>query len=72
MWSAIAPVLSTGGLGAVLLVAYWLHRDAVKAHERRADDWRAAAEAAAKRADLKDTQMGILLGRHNGEREPML
>lgn len=55
----------------MLLVAYWLHRDAVRAHERRADDWRTAAEAAAKRADLKDEQMSILLGRH-GEREPML
>lgn len=55
----------------MLLVAYWLHRDAVRAHERRADDWKTAAEAAAKRADLKDEQMGILLGRH-GEREPML
>lgn len=64
MWSSIAPILGTGGAVSVLAwVAYRLHLDAVLAERRRADDWKTAAEAAQARADLKEQQMGILLGR---------
>ncbi len=68
MWSQIAPYLGTGGAVSVLAwIAYRLHLDAVSAERRRADDWKTAAEAAQARADLKEQQMGILLGR---TREP--
>jgi hypothetical protein len=70
MWDALVPWLAQGGVtGAIAYIGYRLHKDAVHAHEQRADDWRKAAEAAQARADLKDTQMGILLGR-TPDREP--
>lgn len=68
MWDTFAPFLAQGGITGVLAwIGYRLHTDAVKAERGRADDWRRAAEAAQARADLKDAQMGILLGR---DREP--
>jgi hypothetical protein len=64
MWDTFAPFLAQGGITGVLAwVGYRLHMDAVRAERGRADDWRRAAEAAQARADLKDQQMGILLGR---------
>lgn len=48
---------------AVLGFAYKLHYDAVRAERGRADDARARAEAAEKRADTHWEQIGILLGR---------
>lgn len=52
-------------LGPGLLgLGYKLHYDAVKAERGRADDARARAEAAERRADLREEQIAILLGRH--------
>jgi len=64
MWQSVAPWLAQGGaLGVVAMVFYRLHRDAVAAEQRRADDWRKAWEAERERADVRDGQLGILLGR---------
>lgn len=62
MWPTIAPFLGGGGLAAVIWLAYKLHADAVAAERRRADEWSAAYRAERERADLKEQQMGILLG----------
>lgn len=70
MWDTFAPFLAQGGITGVLAwVGYRLHVDAVKAERGRADDARARAEAAEKRADLREEQISILLGR---VREPNL
>ena len=63
-WETLAPFLAQGGItGALLLIGYRLHRDAVDAERRRADDARARAEAAEKRAEVREEQLSILLGR---------
>lgn len=64
MWEMLAPLLTTGGIvGVVSTVFYRLHRSAVQAERRRADDWFEAYKAERARADLKEKQIGILLGR---------
>lgn len=64
MWETFAPWLAQGGVTGILAwVGYRLHMDAVKAERGRADDARARAEAAEKRADLREEQISILLGR---------
>lgn len=71
MWQSVAPWLAQGGaLGVVSWVFYRLHRDAIAAEQRRADDWRAAAEATQARADVREEQLGIMLGRAPAK-EPM-
>jgi hypothetical protein len=71
VWDSLAPWLASGGgagiAGAIAWLVYRLHADAVAAERRRADDWRAAAVAAEARADVREGQIGILLGR---AREP--
>lgn len=62
MWSSIVPYLG-GGFGvAVLWFVYKMHASAVGAERRRADEWYQAYKAERARADLKEQQMGILLG----------
>lgn len=64
MWPMVAPWLAPGSITGVLgLLAYRLHNDAVRAERGRADDARARAVAAEARADLREQQIGILLGR---------
>ena len=66
-WETLAPFLTQGGItGILVFTGYRLHRDAVDAERRRADDARKRAEAAEARAELREQQIGILLGRHNG------
>lgn len=63
-WDSLAPWLAPGGIGTLLCwLGYRLHVDAVTAERRRADDWRTAWEAERERADLRESQMSILLGR---------
>jgi hypothetical protein len=55
-----ALILVLGGLVALLVrVAYRLHNDAVQAQRERADDNRARAEAAEKRADIREDQLAM-------------
>jgi len=67
MQALLAWFLAPSGFGALLWLGYKLHSDAVKAERGRADDARARAEAAERRADEREKQIGILLG---GFREP--
>lgn len=64
---------AAGGLAHLLAVIAWIvykfHVDAVQAERRRADDARAGREAAERRADLREDQMGVLMGRGR-DREP--
>lgn len=68
------PWLASGGgvgiAGAIAWLVYRLHTDAVTAHrqraeaaEKRADDWRTAWSAERDRADMREDQIGVLLGR---------
>lgn len=67
MWETVAQTVGTGGGAGVLAwIFYRLHRSAIQAEKRRADDWREACVAERARADLKDQQIGILLGRVRG------
>jgi hypothetical protein len=78
VWQAIFPWIAGGGLPGLAWIVYRLHKDAVTATQKgaeqaiaaerqRADDWRAAAEAAAKRADVREQQLATLL---RAAREP--
>lgn len=62
MWEAVAPWVAQGGaLGVVSWVFYQLHRSAIEAEQRRADDWRTAWQAERDRANVRDEQIGILI-----------
>lgn len=64
VWDTLVPLFTTGGIvGVVATVFYRLHKSAIGAERRRADDWREAYRAERARADLKEKQIGILLGR---------
>lgn len=64
MWETLAPWLAQSGVtGVIAWVFYRLHLAAVSAERRRADDWRAAWEAADKRANLREEQISKLLSR---------
>ena len=74
MWESLAPWFAGGGgaglAGFLSWLVYKLHADAVTAHrqraeaaERRADDWRTAWSAERDRADMREDQIGVLLGR---------
>ena len=68
-WQDLAPFLTQGGITGVLaFIGYRLHRDAVDAERRRADDARDAAKAAEARADLREQQINILIGRQRNGR----
>ena len=70
-WETLAPFLTQGGITGVLaFIGYRLHRDAVDAERRRADDARERAKAAEARADLREQQIDILIGRRNGGGRP--
>lgn len=70
-WETLAPFLAQGGITGVLAFIYYrLHRDAVDAERRRADDARARAVAAEARADLREQQINVLIGRRNGSGRP--
>jgi hypothetical protein len=51
----------SGVFGLVMLVAYWLHRDAVRAHDQRATDWKTAYEREVARADERERQLEHIL-----------
>lgn len=68
MWPTLAPFLGTGGIaGLALWIMYRLHRDAIQSERGRADDARARAVAAEKRADLLEERISILLGGRSKE-----
>jgi hypothetical protein len=70
-WEELAPFLTQGGITSVLaFIAYRMHRDAVDAHDKRANDARERAEAAEARAELREQQINILVGRRNGGGRP--
>lgn len=70
-WQELTPFLAQGGVTSVLaFIAYKLHRDAVDAHDKRANDARERAEAAEARADLREQQINVLIGRRNGSGRP--
>lgn len=51
--------------GVFGLIVWWIrntHRDAIRAHEQRASEWKAAAEANAARADDLTRQLLHILG----------
>lgn len=58
----VALLIQGGIIGAVASVFGMLHRSAVRAHERRADDWRSAFELERHRADEATRQLATLLG----------
>jgi hypothetical protein len=58
----LAQLAAEGGImGAVIWAMVWLHRSAVAAEQRRADDWRSVAKLASDRADERDRQLISLL-----------
>lgn len=67
MWDTLAPWLAPPGVGGFLWLLYRLHRDAIAAEKGRADDARARAIAAEKRADLLEDRISILLGGRSKE-----
>lgn len=61
-WSELLPFFAqTGVFGVVAVVAYYLHRDSVRAHDKRATEWKSAYEAATKRADEADRQRNEII-----------
>jgi hypothetical protein len=62
MFADLLPFVTQAGVVGVLAwVAYRLHLDAVRAERGRADDWRAAAQREAARADERDRQLAHIL-----------
>jgi hypothetical protein len=51
----------TGVFGVVSLVFYWLHRDAVRTHEQRAEDWKATARDWQATAEERERQLAHIL-----------
>lgn len=60
-----------GGLTATMTVlarvGYKLHKDAIAAHDKRADEWHAAWQAERAAREVREEQLGIVLSR---PREP--
>jgi hypothetical protein len=71
-WSEWAPFLAQGGVTSILLlIGYRLHKDAVDAERRRADDARDRALKAEQLAEVLQQQRDTLLGRRgNGGGRP--
>lgn len=67
MWQSLGPWLAgSGGVSIVGAVAYLLnrwHRDAVQAYRDQAAAWERIATMHERRADLRETQLGTVLGR---------
>lgn len=59
-WAVLIPALS-GVVTTVIWVTYKLHRDAVRAHDQRAADWKAAAEREQARNDEQAKQLLAVL-----------
>lgn len=58
MTAELLPWLAQGGVVGILAwVGVMLHRSAIRAHERRADDWHTAADLQAARADERSRQL---------------
>lgn len=59
----LLPFLAQSGVFG--LIVWWIrntHNDAIQAHEKRASDWKAAAESHAARADDLQKQLIHILG----------
>lgn len=52
---------SAGGTGLGLLIGYWLHRDAVRAHDLRAQEWKAAYDREVERGDERERQLAHII-----------
>lgn len=62
-FAELLPFLAQGGVVAgITWVLGLFHRSAIRAHERRADDWRAAYDAERARADEATRQLAAMLG----------
>ena len=60
--SELLPVLAQGGVTSVVLyIVYKLHVDAVRSHDQRASDWKAAYEREVARADVREQQLAHIL-----------
>ena len=51
----------TGVFGVLSYFMYLLHRDAVRSHDQRAADWKAAYEREVARADEREQQLAHIL-----------
>lgn len=70
MWETFGPWLASGGgvgiASAVSWLVYRMHRDAVAAIDQARKDWREMALSERARADLREQQLGLVLGRASG------
>lgn len=58
----LLPLLGqTGFVGIIAYFGYKLHMDAVRTHDKRAEEWKRAAEKASERADVRDQQIAHIL-----------
>lgn len=63
MLPELLPVFAQGGVTAVILwIGYKLHVDAVRTHDKRAEEWRLAYEREAARSAVRDEQLAHVLG----------
>lgn len=67
MWESIGPFLASGGVGGTVLglawLAYRLHLDAMQGMRESRDAFREIASYERQRADLREQQLGNVLGR---------
>ena len=70
MWQSFGPWLASGGgvgiAGAVSYLVYRMHRDAVQAYKDLAASQERIANAERERANLREQQLGIMLGQVSG------
>jgi hypothetical protein len=70
VWQSLGPWLASGGgvgiAGAVSYLVYRLHRDAVQAYKDLAAAQERIADAERQRANLREQQLGIMLGQVSG------
>lgn len=55
-WAALITAVSSL-ITTIIWVTYKLHRDAVRAHDKRADDWKTACEREQQRNDEQTRQI---------------
>lgn len=67
MWQSLGPWLAGGGGVSIVGGVVWLlnrwHGDAVRAYKEQAAAWERIATMHERRADLRETQLGTVLGR---------
>lgn len=67
MWQSLGPWLAGGGGVSIVGGVCWLlsrwHRDAVQAYKDQAAAWERIAAMHERRADLREAQLGSVLGR---------